>query len=182
MKKKNLVILLLIPFIISLLGIVTINVSFNFIETDIIAIKWNYKDVEGFKIREEPYKLTATGEKHANAILASGNDLIWKVENKDDSILQPLAEIIYEDGNYYLKPLQEGEVLVTCSNEKGTVFKTMSVILYKTGAILVNQKVSSSQNNIDPKTYYGQYDIKNNQKQNAEIEYSIDVVPYEFAI
>ena len=78
MKKKNLVILLLIPFIISLLGIVTINVTFNFIETDIAAIKWDYDDVEGFQIRENPYKLTATGEKLSGAVLAYGNELTWK--------------------------------------------------------------------------------------------------------
>ena len=181
MKKKNLVILLLIPFIISLLGIVTINVTFNFIETDIVSIKWNYKDVEGFKIREEPIKLSATGEKHANAILAYGNDLVWKVENKDSSIVEPIAEIVIIDGDYYLKPLLEGEVLVTCSNAKGTVFRTMSVVLYKTGAILVNPKVSGSQNNIEQKNYYGQYDIKNNNKTAAVIEYDIEVVPFEFA-
>ena len=89
MKKKNLVILLLIPFIISLLGIVTINVTFNFIETDIAAIKWDYDDVEGFQIRENPYKLTATGEKLAGAVLAYGNELTWKVENKDSLLLCP---------------------------------------------------------------------------------------------
>ena len=171
MKKKNLVILLLIPFIISLLGIVTINVTFNFIETDIAAIKWDYDDVEGFQIRENPYKLTATGEKLSGAVLAYGNELTWKVENKDSSIEEPLAEIIYENGEYYLLPLKEGEVLVTCSNVKGSVFKTMTVVIYKTGAIIVNPKVRSSQNNIDSTIYYGEYDLKDNVKTKAVIDY-----------
>ena len=46
MKKKNLLILLLIPFIISLLGIVTVNITFDTIENDIEGISWNYSDAE----------------------------------------------------------------------------------------------------------------------------------------
>lgn len=180
MKKKNLVILLLIPFIISLLGIVTINVTFNFIETDIVAIKWDYDDVEGFQIREEPYKLTASGEKLAGAVLAYGNELTWKVENKDSSIVEPIAEIANENGEYYLVPLKEGEVLVTCSNVKGSVFKTMTAIIYKTGAIIVNPKIRSSQNNIDSTVYYGEYDLNNNVKQKAIIDYDIQVLPVSY--
>ena len=60
MKKKNLIVLLLIPFIIALLGIVTINTTFNLIENDILGIDWNYSDMEGFKMNSNGYKLEAT--------------------------------------------------------------------------------------------------------------------------
>ena len=48
MKKYNLLILLLSPFIIALLGMVIVTVSFNSIDNDIIGIDWNYSDLEAF--------------------------------------------------------------------------------------------------------------------------------------
>ena len=39
MKRRNLVILLLMPFIISLLGLTAINLTFNIFENDIIDIQ-----------------------------------------------------------------------------------------------------------------------------------------------
>ena len=64
MKKKNLIILLLIPFLIALLGVVTLNTTFNFIDNDIFHhdeleyfIK-NHKDEilsEHVKIRPKDY-------------------------------------------------------------------------------------------------------------------------------
>ena len=53
MKKKNLIILLLIPFIISLLGIVTINISINTFYGDISSIEWEYDEIEAFELKEE---------------------------------------------------------------------------------------------------------------------------------
>ena len=55
-----------------------------------------------------------------------------------------------EGSYYYLLPLTEGEVIVTCSNAKGNIFRSMNVIVYTNGAILLSSKVSSSQNNVDP--------------------------------
>lgn len=52
MTKKNLIILLLIPFLIALLGVVTINTTFHFIDNDIIAIQWDYDDTEAFQLTE----------------------------------------------------------------------------------------------------------------------------------
>ena len=42
MKKKNLVLLLLFPFVVALLGIVSINLIFNLIDNDILDIRWDY--------------------------------------------------------------------------------------------------------------------------------------------
>ena len=47
--KKNLIVLLLIPFLIALLGVVTISTTYTLVENDIVGIKWNYNDVETFE-------------------------------------------------------------------------------------------------------------------------------------
>lgn len=52
MKKKNLIILLLIPFVITLVGVITINTTFNFIENDMIGIDWSYDEIEGIKLED----------------------------------------------------------------------------------------------------------------------------------
>ena len=43
-SKKNLVILLIVPFAISLLSYSAISMTFNLIDNDIVAIDWNYQD------------------------------------------------------------------------------------------------------------------------------------------
>ena len=126
MKKKNLIILLLIPFVISLLSIVTINVTFSKFNSDISSIEWDYQDTESFKITSSKYLLSARGVTTSSNPLAPGNNLVWKVENKDKDIDYPLAEIVVENGLYYLVPKHEGFVIITCSNEKGNVFRKMT--------------------------------------------------------
>ena len=123
MKKKNLIILLIIPFIISLLGIVTINVSINTFYGDITGIEWEYDDVEAFQLNGSKYSLKATPLNASNAPLDSGNGLIWMCENKDVTIEEPIADIEFSNNTYYLVPHTEGEVVITCSNLKGNIFK-----------------------------------------------------------
>ena len=175
MKKKNLIILLIIPFIISLLGIITVNVSMNFLDADIASIAWDYNDVEGFKVNGK-YKLEAMGVYPDNTTVGEGNNLIWSVKNKDSSDTEVHAEIIQEGAYYYLLPLTEGEVIVTCSNAKGNVFRSMNVIVYTNGAILLSTKVSSSQNNVDPTIYYGQYEDVSKQKL-LSIDLKVTTIP-----
>lgn len=177
MKKKNLIILLIIPFIISLLGIVTINVSINTFYGDISSIIWDYNEVEAFKLSENNMILKATPVNSSNVPLDQGNTLIWTCKNKDSSKANQLASIVYENENYYLKPNECGEVLVTCSNLKGNIYKTMTVIIYDTGAIILTPVVSSSLSNIDETIYYGQYDLVNQNKVNAKIDFNVTVVP-----
>ena len=177
MGKKNLIILLLIPFLIALLGVMTINGTFNLIENDIVSIKWDYNDIEGFKIQDDSYKLTATPLNVKNSQVGSGNDLVWNLENKDASE-EVYAEITKdENNNYYLKAIKEGEVIITCSNEKGNVSKKMTAIIYENGVVIVNSKIKSSQNNVDSKIYYGEYDLINNKKEKMAIDLDITIIP-----
>ena len=177
MKKKNLLILLLIPFLIPLIGIVTINSTFNLVENDIIAIKWDYKEIEAFKISDTAYALVAEGLNPKNSAVADGNDLVWTAENKNSDDTEPHAEIVSSDNGYYLKAISAGEVVVTCCNQKGNVFKKMTVIIYENSVIIVQPTVASSQSNIDNTIYYGLYDLNGTTKEKAVIDLDITIIP-----
>ncbi len=173
MKKKNLIILLLIPFLISCFCILTINTTYNRIDVDISYIEWEYDDMEGFQIPggvETLYPLTAVGVNQRNYKVSGDDSLVWQVRNKDSSILEPCAEIVKQNNIYYLKVLREGEVIVSCSNQKGNVYREMTAILYVDAAILFYPVIGSSQTNIDPKVYYGEFDHTYGTPASIEME------------
>ncbi len=174
MKKKNLIILLLIPFLIALLGVVTINTTFNFIDNDIIRIDWKYKDTEAFEVRPSGYLLKASGVSEKDYPAGPGNKLVWSVSNKDETDKTEYAKIDIKGDNYYLVALIPGEVVITCQNEKGNISKSFKALIYEGGYIIVRPKIKNSQNNIDQNIYYGQYDLQNGKKVSAKFEYEID--------
>lgn len=180
MKKKNLVVLLILPFIISLLGIVTVNVTIKTVEKDILGIEWPYDVVEAFQIKEDgTYRLYATPVTERNAPLAPNNDLVWDVKNKNTDE-DAHGEIVYdENGNAHLKTLSEGEVLITCANKKGSVSKVMEAIIYKEGYIALQTKIRDSQNKIDNTLYFGEYDLTNGNKTNAVFDLDLKFAPVE---
>ena len=159
--KKNIIILMLIPFIIALFSVITVNATVDIIAPDILSIDWDYNDHEGFQKSDNLlYELKAIGNTKSDIKVAEGNQLVFEVKNKDQSILEPLAEVTYQGGHYYLKTLGLGDVIITCRNKKGNVFRTMTATIYDKGAILVNPVIKGSQNNIDTTIYYGEYDYK----------------------
>ena len=104
MKKKNLAIILILPFLISLLGVITVNVAFKTFNHDISAIEWSYEDVEVFKLEEgAKYQLNATPVNTSKYPLAEGNELVWSIED------ETVAQIQEDNGKYYLIPKTEGE-------------------------------------------------------------------------
>ena len=177
MKKKNLVVLLILPFLISVIGVVTVNATLKTIEKDILAIEWSYDDLEAFKLSEK-HPLTARSVVETGAFLAPGNELIWSVENKTTGEeTEPCAEIVKEGNSYYLKPISEGEIYITCSNQKGSVSRRMQGIIYEKGAILLQTKIGGSQQNIDNTLYFGEYDLTNGQKTLASVDFTLKCVP-----
>lgn len=170
--KKNLIVLLLIPFLIALLGVVTINTTHQFVENDIVGIKWSYEDVEVFQ-KDKEYLLVAEGINEKNYPAGKGNNLIWSISDSS------FGEIVIKNSLYYFIPKQKGECVITCSNEKGNVFKSLTAVIYEPGTsvIIVQDTNKSSQNNIDPNTYYGEYDLVNNEEVNASFNLNIKVVP-----
>ena len=55
----------------------------------------------------------------------------------------------------------------------------MTAVIYELGTsvIIIQDTNKGSQNNIDPNTYYGEYDLVNNEEVNASFNISIKVVP-----
>lgn len=190
MKKKTLAVLLVIPFIISLLTFVSIKILDNAVAVDILGIEWKYQENEGFKIDEEKgYLLEAEPIEDPNMILANGNNLIWKTKkiHSDD---EEYCKVEEKDGKFYLFALKEGESEVICQNERGTVSRNFNAIIYKDGAMIINPKKKSSGNKIDKTNYYGLYDLKytslkdgyTKEKSSFEIEssaYTESGVSYE---
>ena len=167
----------MLPYLISLLGVITVNLTLKTFKIDISHIEWDYSDVEIFKLESNKrYRLKARGVTPYNYAMAEGNNLVWYVENQDGSE-EPYARIDEENGVYYLVPLAEGMVNLICENEKGTVTRRTTAIIYLNSVIVIRTSVQSSQNNIDPKIYYGQYDLANGQKTPAKIDFNITCVP-----
>lgn len=171
MKKRTLSILLIIPFIISLMTFVSIKILDNQVAVDILDIEWNYNDYEGFQINEYGYMLKATPIIDNSLILSQGNSLVWSTNklNEDDD---EYAKVSYENGNFYLYALKEGEVEIICSNVKETKSKHFIANIFKDGAMIINPVRKSSSSNISSIKYYGLYDYENGNKVNASFELS----------
>ena len=175
--KKNLIVILLIPFVIAILGVVTIARTYNLVDADIVAIEWDYSDVEGFKLIDGgTYHLYAKGVNQRGQT-ATNNNLIWEVHNKDASDEVTHAEIIYQKDEAMLKVLSEGEVTITCHNENGNIFKTMTAVIYEVGAVLISSEIKASGNNIDPTIYYGNTDLVGGKESDASFKLNIKTLP-----
>lgn len=157
MKKKNLAVLLIIPFLFSVLTTVTINATYIYVDVDISGIAWDYGDPEAFKLNENGYKLNATGVNQRNYTIAEGNELVWRVEGDNEG--EPIAEIERKSDGYYLKTLSVGAVNLICSNQKGNVSRKLEAIIYDRGFIIAKSEIKPSGANYDPNIYYGQYDM-----------------------
>ncbi len=175
MKKKNLIILLVFPFLIAVFCIITVNTTYNRIDVDISYIDWDYNDMEGFQISDNMYPLEARGVNQRHYKVSGDGSLVWSVENKNAEDTEPCAEIVKKGDKYYLLALREGEVIITCSNIKGNVYRQMTGVIYKDAAILLYPVISGSQTNIDSTIYYGEYDHDTDTP--ATIEMKMFVVP-----
>ena len=175
MKKKNLLILLVFPFLIAVFCIITVNTTYNKIDVDISYIDWDYNDMEAFQISDDLYPLRAVGVNQRHYKVSGDGSLVWMVENKFPEDTEPCAEIVKKGDQYYLKALREGEVIITCSNQKGNIYRQMTGVIYKDAAILLYPTISGSQTNIDSTIYYGEYDHERGTA--ATIEMQMLVVP-----
>lgn len=175
MKKKNLIILLLFPFLLSVFCIITINTTYNRIDVDISYIDWKYNDMEAFQISDTTYPLVASGVNQKYYRVTGSSALVWTVKNKNAANTEPCAEIVKMGNQYYLRAIRAGEVVITCSNEKGNVYRQMTGVIYKDAAILFYPKTAGSQTNIDSTIYYGEYDHRVGTP--ASIDMTMMIVP-----
>jgi hypothetical protein len=160
----------------------TTKIVANYIDNDIEGISWSYRANEGFKISDGKVKLVASPIYDDSQALSPGNSLIWSVRNASKSIDEdPHAEIEVKEEEYYLDPISEGKVIVTCSNAKGNVSKSFNANIYENGTIIINPLGGVSQSNIDPSLYYGEYDLSGGVKKTSYAEFSFDILPEEDA-
>lgn len=179
MKKKTLLILLIIPFIISLLTFVSIQILDNSVASDILGISWKYDENEGFQIDpENGYLLEAEPIVDPNLILANGNTLTWKADEDQDEE-NPIARIDEVNGKFYLYALNEGQVEITCQNVRGTVSRHFLATVFEDGAMVINPVRKGSGKSITQIKHYGLYDLSYNSlqkdnytKKNAIVEIS----------
>lgn len=159
MNKKTLLLILIVPFLIALLGFTNVILIKNFVEVDISDINWKYNDNEGFKVSKTPYLLEAEAVVPEGLNLSEGNDLMWYLDEESD-----ICEIQKQDTSYYLLAKKEGEVKINCSNIKKTKTKSFNATIYENGAIIINPLIKSSGYSVTNKRYYGEYDIKYDEK------------------
>ena len=156
MKKKTLVILLIIPFVIALLTFVSVVALTNNVGVD-SNIVWYYRQEEGFKINGE-YKLEAGLEYDETQLLKPGGDkLIWEFEGDVDP---DIASIIQKGEDYYLKTgSKTGRVKILCLTENRRDKEELFANIYDKGLVLINPINQFSGTQIDSTRYYGEYDI-----------------------
>ena len=175
MKKRNLAILACLPFLLALLGVSTATAFMTTLAKDITGIRFDYQDNEGLKVGNT-LTLKAEPIYDAKYLLDEGNALVWSEAVEDGASESHVS--LAKEGNYYvLTALNEGRSKITCSNEKGTVSKSFTLLTYEHGAILVNRVKPESGSRISPKQYLGEYDVLNGQKSLAQVKYNIQVEP-----
>ena len=177
MIKKNLIVLLLIPFLIALIGAAAVKTTYKMIDNDIKDISWNYGDVEIFKVNNT-FKLEAMVV--ADGEVDEDNKLTWQIENEDYSDNEVHGIIRKTNDDFYLDTLTCGNVIITCSNKKGNVYRSMKGIIYDHAAIIITNEIQSSQQNIDNNLYYGEYDLKDGKKEKAEFILDVKVGPNDY--
>lgn len=154
MRKKAILILLVIPFIVAILAFVEARNKIKEVEQDITSIDFAYLDNEGYSLDEGKILLEATRIYDESLPLAEGNDLVWTSSNPS------VCEITKVGNNYYLNFLSEGESLITCQNEKGTVSKSFTATVFgSSGGIVLNLKQGFSGQSISSDNFIGLYDI-----------------------
>lgn len=173
MSKKSLAILLLLPFILSILFFVTSSFLFTKIEGDITNIVWKYKNQEAFPLTSKKIKLEAT------PVLANNQEdvnatLIWSVKNvKEDE--ENHAEIEVIEGDSYLVIISPGEVIITCKNTSGNISKSFKAKLFSGSTITINTARLRSYQSIEGHDYYGMYDFIDNQEIKASFDLEVEI-------
>ncbi len=169
--KKTLGVLLVAPFAVAILAFGAIVILENTVPVDISGIRWDYRENEGFQVREEGYLLEAEPIYDPALELGEGNDLVWEVSSLEGGETE-CASISEVGDSYYLEAISEGNVRLTCRNEKNTVSRSLRALIYEDGAILINDaSAPASGQMVGELRRYGEYDFdEEGRKTYARIE------------
>ncbi|MDO5330963.1 MAG: hypothetical protein Q4F15_06085, partial [Bacillota bacterium] len=163
-KKRTLIILLLVPFVIGIITFVSVVALNNTVASDIQAIVWAYRENEGFET-ESSYTLSATAVYDDTLFMQDGaTELVFEISSYKDGADESVAYIQEEsDGTYTLITGDStGECTIVCHNKSNTKSVSMNAIIYDDGAIIINPPTSKNADSSLDKSqnrYYGQYDI-----------------------
>ena len=162
MRKKAILLLLFLPFVIAIFAFVTSTFVIRSVEGDIEDIKWDYTTGENpFSLSQKRALLKAEAVYDTNYPLSEGNELVWKCVSDKGEEESDVAHIEVEEDGTYLAFEKEGTCKVICSNEKGNVQKSfLARIVGDSGAIILNPVLPFSATSITGKHYVGLYDSK----------------------
>lgn len=175
MKQKTLPLLLVSPFVIAILSVLTIRFAVNIISEDIVDINWIYRENEGLKLNNE-MELRATPVGGKSALDDPMNELVWTVANADIEDETQYATLEKRENHYYLSAKEVGFTIVTVKNLRGTVAKSFNAHVYDEGVILLNMRTASSLG-IESNRYIGQYDLGSTTQKEASFALDIDIYP-----
>ncbi len=173
MKKRNLAILLIIPFLVAIFGIVTINTAFNLVDNDVVRIVWDYRQNELFNLNNR-HLLRAKGIlANESGLGSAGSQLVWTVANLDPADTEEHAVIDNSDHiNSYLVPQSVGWITIICTSQKGNVTPLrMNAYIFSGNAFVINTSTDASSQNVDGTLYYGEFD--RNQQTGEKIKATI---------
>lgn len=171
-KKRTLIILLLVPFIIGIITFVSVVALNNTVASDIQGIVWAYRENEGFEMNSS-YALSATAVYDDTLFMQDGaTELVFEISSYKDEADEDVAYISEgSDGTYTLiTGNSTGECTIVCHNKSNTKSISMNAIIYDEGAIIINPPTSKDANSSLDKTqnrYYGQYDISYEENSKA---------------
>ncbi len=171
MKNKILLLLLIVPFAIVFIVFLSTNVLINYVDADISMISWTYRQNEGIAVSES-MELKAEPIFPSGYLPSEGNELVWTSSNED------IASISESDGIYYVKGIDVGESIITCSNQKGNVSRSFNLMVVDGPTILINDNTPSNiGGSISGINYYGQYDYDNDfNKIPAKTSLNVEVI------
>lgn len=152
--KKNVVVLLTIPFLINLLGLVTITATYTIIDNEMIGIEWDYSKMETLRLNGAPMELKARPVAKKNFPLSPTDTISWRVIGGEENV-----RMENENGKTMLYGIKEGTAEIMCSNKNQTIYKVLDILVYENGSIVISPKVPSSHANVDSTLYFGEFDL-----------------------
>ena len=160
MKKKSILLLLFLPFLIAIFAFVTSSVFIRSVETDITGIRWDYTTGDNpFALSQKRALLEADPIFDERYPLSEGNELVWSCQDESGKGETDVARIDVEGEDSYLVFEKEGVLTVTCSNSKGNVRQSFKArIVGDGGAIILNPTIPFSSRSITGERHVGLYD------------------------
>lgn len=182
MRRKAILLLLFLPFVIALFAFVTSTVIIRSVERDITDIQWSYVSagVNPFALSQKKVLLEATPVYDQKYPLSNGNDLLWSCSDPDDvNKASDIAHLQKEEEGTYLVFDDEGTCRITCSNSKGNVTKYfLARIVGDGGAIIINPTIPFSSQSLSGTYHVGLYDTTQAYEQkrpDSQFQFDLEI-------